>query len=485
MSPEQFNDEVAKLFPGAPKVTIPESAAEDGLTNIAENAILDLGNASIFADGARAIASYIVAQRDTSTRCNVSSAPYGGDACVDSFLAWMPESAFRRPVDASEITELRALFDDLRASYDYDYAFGGIVRAVLLSPDFLYRTELGGDAGGEMTSYEIANLMAFAITDASPDSELMSAADSGDLTDPDEREAHARRLMASSERVWQRFFWEWLSMSTLYSQGEEVGLDERVVEQMAEEYRTFVREVVVTEHGTLRDVLSAPYTWAQPELAELYGADHPGTGLQRIELDPAQRGGLLTQGAWLVSHGKRGRDNVVRRGMNIFKHAMCNNNLAPPAGLDVQAELAKLVSPDATVREVVEARGAAPSCGGCHQIPDPVGMVFEAFASDGTWQDTYPDGSPVDTDVDVEGIGVFDNAHALATALADDASFQRCFVQRFTHFLVGVDLGSPAMVAWTEQAHASFVAADTSLEELLISIVRHPAFIERHLEVAP
>jgi hypothetical protein len=465
--------------PGAPEVSVPETAAEQGITNIADNAVVDLGNASLFADGVRAIASWVVAQRQSTTRCT----DYGTDACVDSFLGWLPQSAFRRAVAASEITELRALFDDLRDQYDYDYAFAGIVRAVLLSPDFLYRIELG--EAGTMTPEEIANLLAFAITDQGPDDELLQAVESGDLVDPNEREEQARRLMQKSERSWQRFFWEWLHLSTLYSQGEEVGLDAAVVSQMEEEYRAFVREVVVTEQGSLRDVFSASHTWAQPELAELYGADHPGSGLARIELDPTERGGLLTQGAWLVSHGKRGRDNVVRRGMNIYKAAMCNNDLSPPVGVDVQAELLKLVGPDATVRETVDARGQAPSCGGCHRVADPVGMVFESFASDARWQDTYPDGDPVDTAIEVAGIGSFDNARAFSTALADDLGFQRCFVQRFTHFLVGIDLGSPQMVAWTQQAHERFLEADTSLEELLVAIVRHPAFIERRVEVGP
>ncbi len=48
--------------------------------------------------------------------------------------------------------------------------------------------------------------------------------------------------------------------------------------------------------------------------------------------------------AWLVSHGKDGRDNVVRRGMGIYIDAMCND-IAPPPGLDVQAELARARRP--------------------------------------------------------------------------------------------------------------------------------------------
>lgn len=475
LTSEQLDEEVRLLFgEGAPRFDIPEVAAEYGITNIAANGVVDLGNAARFADGARAIATWVVQQREATTRC----ASYGTPECVQSVLDWLPRGAFRRPVSTDERAELEALFTELEASYDHDYALAGLIRAVLLSPDFLYRTELG-DGSGVMTDYEIANLLALSITDRSPDAMLLDAADRGELRAPDAREAQARRLMDDSDRAWQRFFWEWLAMATLHSQGQEVGLDAALVAQMEEEYRAFVREVVVTERGSLRELLSAPYTWLRPELAAHYGVEHPGGGLARVALDPAQRGGLLTQGAWLVSHGKRGRDNVVRRGMNIYKQAMCNNDLAPPPGLDVQAELLALVGPDATVRETVEARGQSPTCGGCHRLADPVGMVFETFTSDGRYQATYPDGRPVDSQVELDGIGSFDDARSLAAALADDLAFQRCFVRRLTHFLVGIDLGSPSLVAWTDQAHARFAASDTSLEELLVAIVRYPAFIER------
>jgi hypothetical protein len=476
----QFNDEVRRLFgDGAPEVSIPAAAGEHGITNMAANAVVDLGNASLFADGARTVARWVVERGAEVSGC----AQYGTDACIDSLLSWLPQRAFRRAVPASEAAELRALFDELRRDYEYDYAFAGVVRAVLLSPDFLYRTELG--EAGTMEPHEIANLLAFAITDEGPDAELLAAAERGELSDPDEREAQARRLMERSARAFQRFFWEWLEMRTLYSQGDEVGLPPALVAQMEEEYRAFVREVVVERRGSLHELLSASYTFARPELAAHYGLEHAGTGLARVELDPAQRGGLLTQGAWLVSHGKRGRDNVVRRGMNIYKQAMCNNALNPPPGLDVQAELAKLVGSDATVRETVQARGEAPVCGGCHRVADPVGLVFENFASDARFQETYPDGRPVDSAIELAGVGRFDDARAFSAALADDLAFQRCLVQRFTQFLVGIDLGATGRVAWLQQAHERFLETDTSFEELLVAIVRHPAFVERRAEDEP
>jgi hypothetical protein len=156
---------------------------------------------------------------------------------------------------------------------------------------------------------------------------------------------------------------------------------------------------------------------------------------------------------------------------------MCND-IRVPADLDVIAELDRLVGPDATVREVTEARGNAPVCGNCHQLADPVGLAFENFASDGSWQTTYADGNPVESQIVLDGTA-YDDAGALSEALASDTRFQRCLVRRFAHFALGADLGSPAAVAWTAEAHAEFVESDTSFEELVVALVRHPAFLER------
>ncbi|MEM9189841.1 MAG: DUF1588 domain-containing protein, partial [Myxococcota bacterium] len=205
-----------------------------------------------------------------------------------------------------------------------------------------------------------------------------------------------------------------------------------------------------------------------------------GNGLAESQLDPTERGGILTQAAWLVAHGKRGRANVVRRGFAIFKDAMCNDNLAPPEGLDLEAELDRIVGPDATVKEIVTARGQDGTCGSCHRIADPIGLVFESYASTGAWQTIYEaDGNPVETDITVDDLGSFDRANEFSAALVDDDRFQQCLVRRFAHFAIGLDVGTPSNVAWLGNVHADFVAADTSFEALLLSIVRQPAFIER------
>jgi hypothetical protein len=484
LSSAQLDAEVDRLFgDGAPAIGLPAAAGEHGIDNIAANAGIDDGNASQLIDGARGVATWVVANGPEASRCG---ATWGTDACIDSFLAWFPESAYRRPVTTDESGELRTLYTDLLPDYDSDFAFAAVVRAVLMSPDFLYRTELGPEAtplaaGARttLTGDEIATLLAFALTDTSPDDELMAAGASGALTSPDAREAQVRRLIAGSGPIWRQFFWQWLHMDTLRSQGVEVGLDTVIVDQMEEEYGAYLDDVIVANDGTFEDVFSAQYSFVRPELAAHYGVTHPGGGLARVELDPTQRGGLLTLGAWLVSHGKRGRDNVVRRGMNVYRDAMCNE-IVPPPGLDVTAAQAALVmNPDPTVREGVEARGSSGTCSLCHHVADPVGLAFENYTSDGRWQTMYPDGRPVEPMVTLQGVGTFDDAPALSLALTQSRAFRNCFIRRFATFVVGRDVGAPGAVVWLSEASTSFEAHDDQLTELLIALVRHPAFIER------
>jgi hypothetical protein len=44
---------------------------------------------------------------------------------------------------------------------------------------------------------------------------------------------------------------------------------------------------------------------------------------------------------------------------------------------------------------------------------------------------------------------------------------------------MGDDIGTPADVRWPQAVYANFVETDGSFEELLVAIVRDPAFIER------
>jgi hypothetical protein len=474
LTPTQYNTEVQRAFPGAPAVDLPVGGVEYGLTNIAASARIDSGNATQFSEVARTIGSWVASQGASAARCQT----FGTSACVDAFLGWYPEGAYRRPPTAAETSELRALYDELVTPYGAEWAFSAVVRTVLLSPQFLYRSEIGPAGTGivQIDDYEIASLLSFSLTDRGPDQQLLDDAKAGKLKDPATREAHARRLMGSTTGIWQRFFWEWLEMSTLGSQGIETGLAATLVTALEDEYRTFIDNIVVKNHGTLSDLLTSKGTWGTAEVASYYGVSHPGGGVAPIQLNSDQRGGLLTLGAWLVSHGKKGRDNVVRRGMGIYRDAMCND--IKPLNIDLAAAVRELVGADATIKEIADARGADATCGACHATSDPVGLSFESFGGDGRFQTTYPDGKPVEAAVVWNGVP-YDTAVEVSAALAQDEQFQHCLVRRFGHFLLGADFGAPLEVRASAEAYKAFKDSGGSFEALLVAIVRDAAFIER------
>src|SRR5882672_1126422 len=73
-----------------------------------------------------------------------------------------------------------------------------ILKAMLMSPNYVFRTELGNSRPGQvdLTQNEIAQMLSYTIADVPPDDPLLAAADAGSLSDPSARETQAVRLAA-------------------------------------------------------------------------------------------------------------------------------------------------------------------------------------------------------------------------------------------------------------------------------------------------
>ncbi|MEZ4247606.1 MAG: DUF1595 domain-containing protein [Polyangiales bacterium] len=95
-------------------------------------------NASAFVEAARVVGTW-ASTSPSATRC----ADPAASTCIDTLLEWLPEEAFRRPV-TNETSDVISRSTTRSRRSTRLYALGGVLRAVLLSPEFLYRTELGG-----------------------------------------------------------------------------------------------------------------------------------------------------------------------------------------------------------------------------------------------------------------------------------------------------------------------------------------------------
>src|SRR5262249_28376466 len=90
------------------------------------------------------------------------------------------------------------------AARDAATALRLVVRAMLLSPAFLFRFEVGSDGAGpgqptRLTPFERASALSYFLTDGPPDAELMSAARAGGLETREQIAAQARRLLRSPD----------------------------------------------------------------------------------------------------------------------------------------------------------------------------------------------------------------------------------------------------------------------------------------------
>src|SRR5690606_2543680 len=126
--------------------------------------------------------------------------------------------------------------------------------------NFLYVTELGeGGRPGEIVTlspFELASALSYTLRGAPPDRELLDAASAGELSSPERRAFHARRLLGMNETrsQFQRFVLEWLEVDNLERTAKNVGLYpdyEHLKPRMLDETRAFVDEVMVNAGGSV------------------------------------------------------------------------------------------------------------------------------------------------------------------------------------------------------------------------------------------
>ena len=107
-------------------------------------------------------------------------------ACATRFAQSFGARAFRRPLGDDEVAALMGPFNE-GAATDFDTGIGLMIEALLQSPSFIFRTELGppdavgSDAATTLTPYETASQLSFLFRDSIPDQPLLQAAADGTL----------------------------------------------------------------------------------------------------------------------------------------------------------------------------------------------------------------------------------------------------------------------------------------------------------------
>ncbi|MCU1232069.1 MAG: hypothetical protein JWP63_36 [Candidatus Solibacter sp.] len=336
--------------------------------------------------------------------------PLDPRAGARQLLAGFLRSAYRRPVEASEVDRYLAMYDRAAERGDpYEERVKLALKAVLVSPRFLFRIEDRDESPGihPLGQYDLASRLSYFLWSTMPDEELFRLAGQKRLSDPKVLAAQVDRMLDSprSRAFSSSFVGQWLGT-------QEVG--GRVVPLLTELQHFYTPEVaaelreepvllfqyILGGNRSLIELLNGNYTFMTPRLAKFYEVEGQvkgltGDGFQRVEWPDDKRAGVLGLGSVLAmtSHYKQG--SPVLRGAWVLD-TLLGTPVPPPPPEVPPLEAAAKNERGLTVRQMLARHRADQACATCHNLMDPIGLGLENFDWMGRWRDRDTNGQPVD-----------------------------------------------------------------------------------------
>ncbi len=111
------------------------------------------------------------------------------EPCARSILSSLTPRAYRRPVTETDLSPLLALYRTGRKQGTFEDGVEMALRAVLVSPDFLFRIERDPPKSApgsvyRISDFELASRLSYFLWSSMPDEELLKLAGQGKLKDP-------------------------------------------------------------------------------------------------------------------------------------------------------------------------------------------------------------------------------------------------------------------------------------------------------------
>ncbi len=367
-----------------------------------------------------------------------------GDACAQQFIETFGKRAFRRPVAPTETTRLMAIYAMGRTNVDFAHGIELVIQAMLLSPNFLYKIELGAAgaaaAGGQiqLTPYEVASRLSYMFWGTMPDSALLAAADTGKLGSRPDVRAQAMRMVNNplARETLIYLHKRWLGLDQIGAATKDAtkypNFGPDMTAAMDTEAHNFLDSVVWPQGSGLQALLTSTTTSANSVLAALYGVTMPAsTAFTQVQLNPMQRSGILTLSSTIAVHTFADESEPVHRGKFVRERLLCQTLPDPPATVMATPPSPK---PGIPIRDRFAEHSSGTACQPCHKMMDPIGFGFEHYDGLGVWRDT-DQGKPVDATGSIVGSmdvdGPFDGIPNLARKLLQSNQVKDCVVSTF------------------------------------------------------
>ncbi len=342
----------------------------------------------------------------------------------------LARKCYRRPASEVELDVLMRVFDLAQANQlDYPAALRLMLKAILISPQFLYITPAKEANLGQkiipLDDHQLASRLSYLLWATLPDAELSALADAGQLHEPTALKAQVKRLLNDprSRALFDGFGTQWLDLGDLkrkiFDTAKFPQMTSEMRSAMVDEARLFF-DSIVRGNKSVVSFVDSDYTFLNETLASLYGLgnDIKGSEMRQVNLTNPNRGGILGMPGILATTSFPNRTSAVKRGVWVLEQVLGEH--VPPAPPNVPAlekQDQKKVA-NLTLRQRTELHRTNAVCANCHKILDPIGFGLENFDAIGRWRDQDDTGGTIDAAGELPGGKRFTTPKELKTIIA-------------------------------------------------------------------
>jgi hypothetical protein len=427
--------------------------------------------------------------------------PAARDLYARKIMRSFVSRAFRKPLDEPTIDRLVAMVREISRQPGKTFE-DGIKQAIatcLASPRFLFRIEIQPEPNNPdkivlLDEYSLASRLSFFLWGSVPDDELLSLAFNNNLRKNLRQQVDRMLADPRSQRLVQNFVGQWLQVRDLdnvaVSAREILGLksnreaarvfDVRLRTDMRTETEMLF-DFILRESRPAEELISARYTFLNERLARYYGiAGVTGEDFQPVDLtEHPHRGGILTQGSFLIVTSNPTRTSPVKRGMFVLENILGTPAPPPPPDVPELEDLEHSATGNPTMREMMEIHRENPDCRSCHARMDPIGLGLENFDALGRFR-ASEHGKPIDTSGVLLTGEQFANVATLKQILAGGRKrdFYRCLSEKLLTYAIGRGIEYYDSIT-IDQLVERLEKNDGKLRELVYGIIDSAPFQKR------
>ena len=325
------------------------------------------------------------------------TAPADEIDCARQIFANMAKQAFRRPITDDDLADAMRFYSVGREQGSFDAGIKNGMMAILVSPKFLYRTEVppaGTQPGAVLaiTDLELASRLSFFLWSTLPDEELLNLASQNQLTQGDNLDQQITRMLADPRSIAlvDNFAAEWLRLRDLDSIDPDTTIFPEfrpgLTDAFQQEIKLFVADLL-QQDADVHELLTSDSTFLNEDLALHYGiTDVKGDNFRKVKLPQPERYGLLGKAGVQMVTSYANRTTPVIRGAYIMENFLGVPPANPPRNVPAFPETEEGQARALTVRERLEKHRDNPACAGCHDVMDPLGLALENFNAIGEFR---------------------------------------------------------------------------------------------------